>query len=134
MSDSDDLFDSMVTNTISDEEFISKFTLSKFWKDLMMMAVQSFPEEYGLDKKSIGPKCKLFIQKQWNLSSWTELSSTDAFHCNLIEQMANKSRVQNGKLQMRLSFGRAKAGMEFQSQSEFDDYVDHHMGEAISFL
>ena len=64
VSDSDDSLDSMVTNTISDEEFISKFTLSKFRKDLMMMAVQSFPEEYGLDKKSIGLKCKLFIKKQ----------------------------------------------------------------------
>ena len=79
-SDSDDSLDSMVTNTISDEEFISTFTLSRFRKDVMVMAVQSFPEEYGLDKKSVGPKCKLFIQKQWNLSSWTELPSTESFH------------------------------------------------------
>ena len=65
--DDDDLdsVDSMVTlKVIQDEKIVSTFTLSRFCKDVLIMAVQTFPEEYGLDKNTVGPNSKLFIQKQ----------------------------------------------------------------------
>ena len=34
---------------------------------------------------------------------------------------------------MRLLFGHAKAGMSFESQADFDEYVDATLGKAISF-
>ena len=50
-----------------------------------------------------------------------------------MEQMGMKQRIQKGRLQMRLSFGHAKAGMSFESQADFDEYVDTTLGKAISF-
>ena len=44
--------------------------------------------------------------------------------------MENKSRTKNNILQMRFSFGRAKAGLEFKSLSKFDDYTDGLDGDA----
>lgn len=29
----------------------------------MVLTEEQFPEEYGVDKKSLGPNCKLFVQK-----------------------------------------------------------------------
>ena len=46
---------------VDDEEFINSFTLSLFRKDLMVLAGDQFPEEYAVTKKSLGPKCKLFM-------------------------------------------------------------------------
>ena len=47
----------------------TSFTLSRFRKDLIVMAMNEFPEEYGIGKMSLGSKCKLFLQHQWNSSS-----------------------------------------------------------------
>jgi len=47
---------------MTDEDFISTFTLSRFRKDLMVLAVEKFPEEYGFAKKGLGPKCKLLYR------------------------------------------------------------------------
>ena len=45
----------------------------------MGMAVKEFAVEYGIATKSLGPNCKLFVQKQWNSSSWTEIHTTEFF-------------------------------------------------------
>lgn len=67
-------------NDVVDDEFDSAFTLSLFRKELMVLAGEQFlKEEYGLDNKIIGPKCKLFIQKQWNSSYWTKIPSAYIF-------------------------------------------------------
>ena len=49
---------------VVDKEFVKLFTLSHFRKELMMHAGNQFPEEYAVEKKCLGPKCKLFVQKQ----------------------------------------------------------------------
>ena len=46
---------------IIDEEFSSTFTLSQFHSDLMVLACEKFVKAYGVRKKSLGPKCKLFV-------------------------------------------------------------------------
>ena len=46
-----------------DERFDDKLTLSFFQKELMVLALNEFPEEYALVKKSLGRRCKLFVQK-----------------------------------------------------------------------
>ena len=120
---------SIASNDAVDEEFMRLFTLSKFRKDLMLIAIDKFPEEYKLETKSLGPKCKLFLQKQWNMSSWTEVTSTEMFHRIVFEQMENRSRTN----QMRISFGRAKAGLEFKSQSDVDEYTAVSVGDANFF-
>lgn len=61
----------------SDEFFSLSFTLPKFRKDLMLLAVKKFPQEYAIDKKALGPKCKLYFKKEWNTSSWSEIASTE---------------------------------------------------------
>ena len=118
---------------VMDEDFVSVFTLSRFRKDLMEMAVSKFPEEYSLEKKGIGPKSKLFVQKAWNTSSWMEVPNTEIFIRLLREQMANRSRVINGKLLVRLSFGRAKPGTEFKDLRELDDYTCQEFGSGLLF-
>ena len=52
-----------------DEYFLSVFTLSRFRKDVMIIAMELFPEEYLLERKSVRPRCKLFCQRQWNSAS-----------------------------------------------------------------
>ena len=99
----------------------------------MVLAGDEFREEYAVEKKSIGPKCKLLVQKQWNTSVWTEIDSTEMFLRSVKEQMATKSRVKNGILQMRLSFRRAKAGQEFQMEWDMPNYVCKYFGEGIHF-
>ena len=118
---------------VADEDFDTNFTLSRFRVDLMRMAGENFAEEYGIAKKSLWPKCKLYIQKQWNSSSWTEIPMTEMLHRTLREQMATKARMKNGILQMRFSFGRAKAGIEFQTKRDRHNYVCEDFGEGIKF-
>ena len=119
--------------TVMDEDFVSIFTLSRFRKDMMELAVNKFPEEYSLEKKAVGPKSKLFIQKAWNTSSWMEVPNTEIFIRVLREQMANRSRVVNGKLLVRLSFGRAKPGTEFKDLRELDEYTCLEFGGGLLF-
>ena len=38
--------------------------------------------------------------------------------------MSNKSRIENQSLSIRFSFGRAKSGMEFKDQTDFDEYTE----------
>ena len=46
--------------------------------------------------------------------------------------MAIKSKLLNGKLQLRVSFRRAKAGMEFKTMDELEEYADD-LGRGVSF-
>ena len=124
------LGDEVQTN---DENFIDTFTLSSFRKDLMELAVDKFPEEYALNKKSLGRKCKLFVQKQWNSSSWTEVATTEMFLRTVREQMMTKARLKNKSVQIRFSFGRAKAGLEFKDDQEFDGYTCKDFGDGLQF-
>ena len=118
---------------VADESFDVSFTLSRFRKDLMVLAGDGFPEEYGYDKKTLGPRCKLFIQKQYNSSSWTEIPSTIMLVRTILEQMETKGRVKNGRMLTRFSFGRSKAGLEFGSVREVNDYVCDDFGEYVKF-
>ena len=99
----------------------------------MEVARRYFGEEYGLAKKSLGRRCKLYLQKQWNSSAWTELPTTETFLRTLREQMDTKARVKNGVVLMRISFGRAKTGAEFKTDQEFCDYVCKDFGDGIGF-
>ena len=40
---------------------MSLFTLSRFRKDIMVLAVGLFPEEFALDKESLGTMYKFFV-------------------------------------------------------------------------
>lgn len=112
------------------ERFISLFTLSRFRKDMITLALEQFPEESSLKTKSLGSKCKLFSQKQFNSSSWTKIMDTNIFYKFLKDQMQTKSRDKDGMLDVRLSFGRSKSGMEFVDLGEVEDYVKD---EALKF-
>ena len=83
------------------EDFIDAFTLSRFQKDLMMLASDQFPEECDIRKNSLGRKCKMLLQKQWNSSAWTETPTTDMFYRKLREQTTTKPRIKNGCLRVR---------------------------------
>ena len=83
--------------------------------------------------KALVPNCKLYFQKQWNCSSWFELSNTDDLIRNLKEQMETKGRVRNNVLTLRLAFGKAKIGDYFESTEEIDDYTDDVDGAALIF-
>ena len=97
---------------------------------MIKLALEQFPEEYSLKTKSLGSKCKLFCRKQFNPCSWTEVMDTNMFHIFLKDQMQTKSRVKDGMLDVRLSFGRSKSGMEFIDLGELEDYVKE---DAIRF-
>ena len=116
-----------------DEEFDEAFTLSIFRRDMMVLAGKHFAEEYGIGKKSLGPKCKLFIQKLWNSKAWMEITSTKMLQNSIKDQMETKGRLKNGVLQMRISFGRAKGGQEFTTEREVHDYVCIDFGEGVKF-
>ena len=116
-----------------DQDFIDTFTLSLFRKDLMVIAMDKFPEEYTLQKKVLGPKCKLFMHKQWNTSSWMEIPSTEMFLRTLREQMDIRSRVHNNALYIRFSFGKAKAGQEFKDEREVHDYTCQDFGTGMQY-
>ena len=117
-----------------DETFSLLFTFSKFRADMMKLSVEKFPEEYAPKTEAIGPRCKLYIQKQWNNRSWSEISTTDEFITMLKDQMDTKGRVsRNNVLTLRMSFGRAKLGKSFSTFDEFDDYVNPFHGEGLTF-
>ena len=130
-SPEDILDEDEVEDVVDDNErFISLFTLSRFRKDMIMLALEQFPEEYSLKTKILGSKCKLFCRKQFNSCSWSEIMDTNIFHKYLKDQMQTKSRVKDGMLDVRLSFGRSKSGMEFIDLGELEDYVKE---DAIHF-
>ena len=116
-----------------DERFAEIFTLSIFRKELMVLAAEGFPEEYGLAKKSLGRRCKLFVQKQWNLSTWLEVPNTEVFIRLVKEQLCTKSRVKENSVHIRFSFGRSKAGLEFTTDEEFHAYSCADFGEGVNF-
>ena len=118
----------------NDEFFRMMFTLSRFRKDIMVLALELFPEEYSVECKSLGPRCKLFCQRQWNSSSWTEIPDTESLVRLLKEQMTVKARVNNGVLSIRLAFGRAKQGQQFADNDAFNDYTHIFEGESESLL
>ena len=115
------------------EDFIADFTLSHFRKDLIGIARDDFAEEYGVAKKIIGRKCKLYVQKQWNPSACTHLPAIEIFLRTLREQMNTKSRVKDSVVLLRFLFGRAKAGTEFQTERRVNDYVCKDFGNGIGF-
>lgn len=117
----------------NDESFKSCFTLSKFRKDLMQLAVQKFPEEYAPKSKSHGPKCKLYIQKQWNNACWSEIATTEDLIRILKDQMEIKGRVRSNVFTIRMSFGRAKMNHHFTDQAEFDSYLDEQASSRMVF-
>ena len=88
-----DSVDSIENSSSGDESFLTSFTLSKFRNHLMELALEKFPEEYDIKTKSLGTKCKLFFQKQWNNSSWSEIATTVDLHRNLKNQMTIKGRI-----------------------------------------
>ena len=47
--------------------------------------------------------------------------------------MATKSRVKEGAVSIKFSFGRAKAGMEFKDRDAYEDYIAPLVEEAHSF-
>jgi len=116
-----------------DEEFVETFTLSKFRTDLMIDAVKKFPEEYAPKKKALGKQCKLYFQKLWNSSSWSEIATTDDLIRNLKDQMDTKGRVRNGILTIKMAFGKAKMGKSFMNQNEIDEYTEEENGEGFLF-
>ena len=133
--DAPDAFDEDVKCDMPDEDerFVSMFTLSRFRKDLMLHAIGDFPEECALKTTSLGAKCKLFCQKQWNSSSWTEMNNTQVFHSILKDHMPSKSRVKDGKLSIRLSFGRAKRGWSLKAWTNSIATLTKTMARLYSF-
>lgn len=73
------------------------------------------------------------MQKQWNSSSWIEITSTAMFLQTLKYQMLTKGRVKNGVLTMMCLFGRAKAGLEFKSGKDVNNYARDDFGEGIMY-
>ena len=118
---------------VNDEYFLSRFSLSRFRGELMKIAVEQFPEEYGPNKKALGAQVKLFIQKQWNVSSWTEVNTTYNLISNLMEMMEMSSRVRNGVLKVRFAFGKAKANKHFEDLESIDEYTDGIDGDGLEF-
>ena len=53
--DDDNSIASLLNDDAIDEEFSTSFTLSKFSKDLMVIATNKFPEEYSLKKGHLDP-------------------------------------------------------------------------------
>ena len=94
----------------------------------MVLACKHFGEEYGISRKSLGPKCKLFLQKLWNSLAWMEITLTKMLHNLIKDQMETKDRMKNGALQMMISFGRAKGGQEFTTERGMHDYVCVNLG------
>lgn len=99
----------------------------------MVVAATQFSEEYGADRKSLGPKCKIFLQKLWNTSAWMKVTSTEMLVTSIKDQMETKGQIKNGVLQMRISFGRAKAGQAFLTELDRHNYVYQDFGESIKF-
>ena len=72
----------------------------------MAKAVEYYKSEYAVEKKALGHHSKLYCQKSWNSSVWTEIVDTKCLKRLLMDQMSQAKRVNNQKeLLLRLSFG-----------------------------
>ena len=78
------------------EELTDLFTLSVFQRDLTVTAADQFSEEYGVDRKILGPKSKLFLHKLWDTLVWMEVTSTKMLIISIKDQMETKGRIKNG--------------------------------------
>ena len=78
---------------VGDEYMKKAFTLSKFRSDMMKLAIEHFPCEYGIRKKALGIGSMLFFQLEWNKSTWSDISSTESLLYNLTDQIELKNRV-----------------------------------------
>lgn len=111
------------------------FTLSRFRKDtIMVLACGLFLEEYLVESKSLGPRCKLFYQRQWNSSFWTIIPGTETLVMLLKEHMTVKARVNNSVLSIRFTFDRANQEQQFADIHAFNDYINIFEGENESLL
>lgn len=106
------------------EIFKPIFTLPFFRLEMMKKAVKEFPAEYGYDKESLGEKVMLYILLQYNTNSWIEISDTALLRNTLKSQMNTRSRVNNGKLSVSMSFGRAQCGEAFESEDDLRAYEE----------
>ena len=77
-----------------------------------------------LGTNSLGKACKLFYHNQWNSSSWTDVPDIGTLIRLFKDPVSNKSRIENQSLSIRFSFGRAKSGMEFKDQADFEEYTE----------
>ena len=118
---------------VVDEVFANTLTLLHFRKEIMAVASDQLAEEYAVSRNSLGRKCKLYVQKQYNSSSWAEVNSTEMFHQSVLDQMGNKVRLQNDAVLMSFSFGRSKAGNEFKDERELHDHTCEKFGDGILF-
>ena len=99
----------------------------------MRHAVENYASEYAISKKVIGEHSRLYVQKSWSQSAWTELPDTESFVRMLMDQMSNSKRVNPRKeLCVKLSFGRAKSGYEFADTPAFEKYIGLD-GDAIEY-
>ena len=64
----------------------------------MVLAAEHFAEEYGVERKSLGTKCKFFLQKLWNSPAWMEVTSKKMLTHSIKDQMETKGWVKNGVL------------------------------------
>ena len=55
---------------VVDKDFTDFSTLSVFRRGLIILAVDQFVDAYGVERKSLGQKCKLFLQNLWNTLAW----------------------------------------------------------------
>ena len=61
----------------------------------MAKAVEHYKSEYAVEKKALGHCSKLYCQKSWNSSVWTEIVDTVALKRLLMDQMTQpKSKQQ----------------------------------------
>ena len=86
-----------------------------------------------IEKKVIGEHSCLYVQKSWGRNVWTELADTSSFIRMLEDQMVTTNRVnQRKELCVKLAFGRAKSGFEFEDMSSFQTYIGLD-GDAIDY-
>lgn len=90
-------------------EFDAGFKISIFWRDLVVLAAGQFSDKYTVERKSLGTRCKLYIQKLWNKSAQMEVTSTEMSINSIKYQMETKGRIKNSVLQLRVSLERTKA-------------------------
>ena len=100
---------------------------------MLQQAVESYPSEYAIEKKVIGEHSRLYVQKSWGRNVWTELADTSSFIRMLEDQMVTTNRVnQRKELCVKLAFGRAKSGFEFEDMPSFQTYIGLD-GDAIDY-
>ena len=96
--------------------------------------MESYPAEYAIEKKVIGECSRLYVQKSWGRNVWTKLADTSSFIRMLEDQMVATKRVNKRKeVCVKLAFGRAKSGFEFEDMPSFQTYIGLD-GNAIDYL